>query len=824
MAKMQHTKVELDRRFSIKDLGDLKYFLGIEVARTSEGLVLSQRKYTLDILSDCGLEGCRPSSFPMEQNHQLDKSENEPKVDASRYRRIVGRLLYLQATRPDITYSVNILSQFVADPRQPHMDAVHRILRYLKTTPGQGVLLPRTGGFNLTAYCDSDWLGCPYTRRSRTGYVLLLGGAPISWKTKKQSVVSRSSVEAEYRSMASTVSEILWVRWLLQELNIASASPTPLFCNNEAACHIANNPVFHERTKHVEMDCYFVRERIDSKEIKTFHIDSKMQIADLLTKGLGTQQLRFLLDKLGSRNLHVLLSYSKMCIPMAWLLRLLPPPGGVFVSHFAVSAPTSIGFNSASLPLLCWQHTVLVYYSFAVSLPPLFYSIIVVLDFLPFLFPINCFTLLIDYRVGKTQMVSELERAELVKCAIDRIERCRFIPTAIVPLIPLAGLAAHSLIRRMLFSICFPLLDFAIEVPGLGRNSFKVNAIASKSVINRLCSEFLSFKGFSTIPIPRRQVRRAKLKDQELVVKVQRPGLKVLFDIDLKNLRVIAENLQKLHPKSDGAKRDWEIDYTKEAANAELFANNCKDLDYVKVSTIYWEFTTPQINRIQALDRLGLDRQKLSKYAVESYLEQFLSHGFFHAAPMVDDFVDVSKDEKQMMHLWNSFMLAARHIPWACEAFLKMHGEDLVWGSSLSANKANKVGLLKKTVLTWGWGWVLKLGKGLKGLRKGIRGKGFRHGTGQVEKGKERKMEGVELERGRVKSLGIPNTGLVERKGMKIQNTLESSNDFKGFGNRYSGQSKNRKSDAISKHLTSLEVEDNKHEREKLHKIVFWAT
>ena len=304
MAKMQHTKVELDRRFSIKDLGDLKYFLGIEVARTSEGLVLSQRKYTLDILADCGLEGCRPSSFPMEQNHQLDKSEDEPKVDASRYRRIVGRLLYLQATRPDIAYSVNILSQFVADPRRPHMDAVHRILRYLKTTPGQGVLLPRTGGFNLTAYCDSDWLGCPYTRRSRTGYVLLLGGAPISWKTKKQSVVSRSSAEAEYRSMASTVSEILWVRWLLQELNIASASPTPLFCDNEAACHIANNPVFHERTKHVEMDCYFVRERIDSKEIQTFHIDSKMQLADLLTKGLGSQQLHFLLDKLGSRNLH----------------------------------------------------------------------------------------------------------------------------------------------------------------------------------------------------------------------------------------------------------------------------------------------------------------------------------------------------------------------------------------------------------------------------------------------------------------------------------------------------------------------------------------
>ncbi|KAL3025841.1 hypothetical protein AAZX31_04G201000 [Glycine max] len=153
------------------------------------------------------------------------------------------------------------------------------------------------------------------------------------------------------------------------------------------------------------------------------------------------------------------------------------------------------------------------------------------------------------------------------------------------------------------------------------------------------------------------QVHRATLKGQEVVVKVQRPGLKDLFDIDLKNLRVIAEYLQKIDPKSDGAKRDWvaiydecasvlyqEIDYTKEAANAELFASNFKNMDYVKVPTIYWDYTTPQIltmeyvpgikiNKIQALDQLGVDRKRLGRYAVESYLEQILSHGFFHADP-----------------------------------------------------------------------------------------------------------------------------------------------------------------------------------------------
>lgn len=302
--RIKDTKMQLNEAFSIKDLGPLKYFLGIEVAKTSDGLVLSQRKYTLDILEDSGMMGCKPSPFPIEQNLNLDKGENETQVDAGQYRRLVGRLLYLQATRPDITYAVNILSQFVADPRRNHMEAVNRVLRYLKGTPGQGIRLPRAGEPVLSAFSDSDWLGCPNTRRSRTGYLLMLGGAPISWKTKKQSVVSRSSAEAEYRAMAFTVSEILWVRWLLKDFWVTIDTPTALFCDNQAARHIANNPVFHERTKHVEMDCFFVRERVESKEILPMPIDSKIQVADLLTKGLGTQRLQFLLGKMGITNLH----------------------------------------------------------------------------------------------------------------------------------------------------------------------------------------------------------------------------------------------------------------------------------------------------------------------------------------------------------------------------------------------------------------------------------------------------------------------------------------------------------------------------------------
>ncbi|CAH9129500.1 unnamed protein product, partial [Cuscuta epithymum] len=200
----------LNDQFSIKDLGPLKYFLGIEVARSPEGFVLSQRKYTLDILEDSGLLAARPSQFPMEQNLKLRPDDGSPLIDASAYRRLIGRLLYLTVTRPDIVFSVSQLSQFLSQPRQSHFDAAIRVLRYLKQTPGQGIFLSADDDHSLKGYCDADWAGCSYTRRSSTGYFITLGSSPISWRTKKQSVVSRSSAEAEYRAMAVTVSEILW--------------------------------------------------------------------------------------------------------------------------------------------------------------------------------------------------------------------------------------------------------------------------------------------------------------------------------------------------------------------------------------------------------------------------------------------------------------------------------------------------------------------------------------------------------------------------------------------------------------------------------------
>ncbi|KAK2980559.1 hypothetical protein RJ640_006052 [Escallonia rubra] len=217
---LQSIKARLCGQFHTKDLGSLKYFLGIEVAPLSRGLYLCQRKYTLDILDDCGLTGARPSEFPMEQNLKLSNSTEAILSYPSPYRRLVGRLIYLTVTRPDIVHTVNILSRFMHQPRQPHLDAAHRLIHYLKGSPGQDIFLHSKSDHALKAFCDSDWASCPMTRRSTTGYCIFLGSSPISWKTKKQTTVSRSSAEAEYRSMAVATCELTWLSFLLRDLGM----------------------------------------------------------------------------------------------------------------------------------------------------------------------------------------------------------------------------------------------------------------------------------------------------------------------------------------------------------------------------------------------------------------------------------------------------------------------------------------------------------------------------------------------------------------------------------------------------------------------------
>ncbi|XP_022887164.1 uncharacterized protein LOC111403045 [Olea europaea var. sylvestris] len=294
----------LHSQFKLKDLGVLKYFLGLEIARSHNGIFLSQRNYTLQLLEDAGFLGCKPANLPMNPKARLNSFEGKLIDDSSQYRRLVGRLLYLTISRPDITFVVHKLSQFVSQPRQLHLDVVYHLLRYLKAAPGQGLLFSASSSLQLRAFADADWGACLDSRKSVTGFCVFLGDSLISWKAKKQQTLSRSSAEAEYRALASTASEIAWIHQLLRDFQISSPTSALIFCDNQAAIHIANNPIFHERTKHIEIDCHYIRDKVTEGSIKLLPVRTQNQLADVFTKALPSNSLFPLLSKMAVTDLR----------------------------------------------------------------------------------------------------------------------------------------------------------------------------------------------------------------------------------------------------------------------------------------------------------------------------------------------------------------------------------------------------------------------------------------------------------------------------------------------------------------------------------------
>ncbi|MCI01942.1 hypothetical protein A2U01_0022972, partial [Trifolium medium] len=215
-SRLKQVEDLLQQHFKLKILGDLKYFLGLEIAKSKQGIHLCQRKYTLQLLQDTGTTAAKPTLVPMDPGNSLNDTDGEALTDISSYRRLIGRLMYLTISRPDITYAVNKLSQFMQHPHTPHLAAVHHVLQYLKGTPGKGLFFPTQSSLRLTAFADADWGSCKVTRKSTTGFCVFLDDSLISWKSKKQPTVARSSAEAEYRALASLTSELLWIKQLLR--------------------------------------------------------------------------------------------------------------------------------------------------------------------------------------------------------------------------------------------------------------------------------------------------------------------------------------------------------------------------------------------------------------------------------------------------------------------------------------------------------------------------------------------------------------------------------------------------------------------------------
>ncbi|XP_019416681.1 PREDICTED: uncharacterized protein LOC109327949 [Lupinus angustifolius] len=281
--EIKQVKHILDIPYKIKDVGQLRYFLGLEIARSAKGIHLNQCKYTLSLLEESGTLASKPAKTPSNPSLKLHLNQGTPLPDPSSYRRLVGRLIYLTISRPGISFAVQQLSLFMSDPHFTHLTTARRVLHYLKNSPSPGLLFNSQSTFKLSTFADSDWACCLYTRKSITGFCVFLGSSLISWKTKKQNTVSRSSFKAKYRALGSLVCELQWLDYLFNALHIPISLPTSVYCDNRSTIYLAHNP---------------------KGLVHLLPIPSTDQLADVFTKALPPKSFQNFIFKLGLCDLH----------------------------------------------------------------------------------------------------------------------------------------------------------------------------------------------------------------------------------------------------------------------------------------------------------------------------------------------------------------------------------------------------------------------------------------------------------------------------------------------------------------------------------------
>ncbi|KAJ9539102.1 hypothetical protein OSB04_031835 [Centaurea solstitialis] len=284
--------------YKMSMMGELTFFLGLQIKQSEKGIFINQGKYVHEMLKKSDLTSCTPMKTPMAPPLSLDKDSKGKPVDVTLYRGMIGSLLYLTASRPDIMYSTCLCARYQAEPKESHLTAVKRIFRYLKGTLNMGLWYSKDSGFDLTAYSDSDFAGCKIDRKSTTGGCHLLGGKLVSWTSKKQNSVSTSTAEAEHVAAGICCAQVLWLRNQLQDYDI-QLSKIPIYCDNTSAIAIANNPVLHSKTKHIEVRYHFIRDHVMNGDIELHFVPTEYQLADLFTKPLDVTRFNMLLSELG---------------------------------------------------------------------------------------------------------------------------------------------------------------------------------------------------------------------------------------------------------------------------------------------------------------------------------------------------------------------------------------------------------------------------------------------------------------------------------------------------------------------------------------------
>jgi hypothetical protein len=276
---------DMSKELEMSMMGELHFFLELQIKQVKEGTFVHQTKYTKDILKKFKMDNSKPLSTSMSTTTALDVDEDGDPVDQKEYRSMIGSLLHLMATRPDIQFFVCLCACFQASPMTSHQQAIKQIFRYLQYTPELGLWHSTSSSLSLLGFSDADFAGCRVDRKSTSGTCQFLGSSLVSWSSRKQSIVAQSTTEAEYVAAASYCSQLLWITYRLSDFGEV-CSHVPLMCDSTSAISVAKNPVLHSRTKHIEVRYHFLRDNVEKGNIDLIHVPTEKQLADILTKTL----------------------------------------------------------------------------------------------------------------------------------------------------------------------------------------------------------------------------------------------------------------------------------------------------------------------------------------------------------------------------------------------------------------------------------------------------------------------------------------------------------------------------------------------------------
>jgi hypothetical protein len=292
-------KNSMKTKFEMIDLGLMKYFLGIEVDQSDDGIFIFQTKYANEVLKSFRMLNCKPTATPMATRTKLRKYDEGSYIDPTLYKMLVGILMYLTTTIPDIMVVVSLISRFMETPKSTHWQAGKRILRYIARTTDFGIRYTSNLNFELIVYIDSDFVGSIDDRKSTSGYVFILGSGEVAWASKKQPIVTLSSTDAEHVATTTTACQVVWIRIILNELLHEQNGSTQIVCDNKSTIALSKNHVFHKQSKHIDTRYHFIQELVNRKEIYVQFCRSEEKFANIFKKHLENELFKIHTDNIG---------------------------------------------------------------------------------------------------------------------------------------------------------------------------------------------------------------------------------------------------------------------------------------------------------------------------------------------------------------------------------------------------------------------------------------------------------------------------------------------------------------------------------------------